>query len=259
MLLPRCDTVPLTGATVGVPIGESMSTPLWARPPERAAPQVSLKATGPCTGQTIPPTGALATRPRSAALGRGALRRWTLATRRPPRRRGRPPRDAGARPPGARCSSASRRSNSRSRAARRSSSSAMASFCSLALGGQLVLGDLEVFGGGLVGVDGVLVALGGVLRQRVGPGLGVDVGIGVAVLRRVAADEPPHGGVAHGVAERVERGLRGRRPRPRATGSRRRARRAGSRRRPGRRRRRWRAGGPRRGRRRRRPRWARPR
>src|SRR3546814_13836226 len=53
--LPRCDTVPLTGATVGVPRGESMSTPLWARPPERAAPQVLLKATGPCTGHTTEP------------------------------------------------------------------------------------------------------------------------------------------------------------------------------------------------------------
>src|SRR3546814_19189290 len=50
--LPRCDTVPLTGATVGVPRGESMSTPLWARPQARAAPQVLRKATGPCPGHT---------------------------------------------------------------------------------------------------------------------------------------------------------------------------------------------------------------
>ena len=44
--------------TVGVPMGASMSTPLWARPPERDAPHVLLNATGPCTGQMMPPTGA---------------------------------------------------------------------------------------------------------------------------------------------------------------------------------------------------------
>ena len=56
----------------------------------------------------------------------------------------------------------------------------MASFWSSRLAASSVLRDLEVFGGRLVGVDGVLVALGGVLRQGVGPGLGVDVGVGVA-------------------------------------------------------------------------------
>jgi hypothetical protein len=32
-----------------------MSVPLWLRPPERAAPQESMKSTGPATGHTIPP------------------------------------------------------------------------------------------------------------------------------------------------------------------------------------------------------------
>src|SRR3546814_19847690 len=83
--LPRCDTVPLTGATVGVPRGESMSTPLWARPPERAAPQVLLKATGPCTGHTNEPvaigvdgadeTGARPAEPPPDPLLRGPLAR----------------------------------------------------------------------------------------------------------------------------------------------------------------------------------------
>ena len=77
----------------------------------------------------------------------------------------------------------------------------------LALDGQLVLGHLEVFGGRLIGVDGVLVALGGVLRQRVGPGLRVDVRVRVAVPRGVAVDELLHGGVAHRVTEGVEGGL----------------------------------------------------
>src|SRR5690606_14623855 len=54
MLLPRCWTVPLTGATAGVPVAAIMSTPRWDRPPERGYPHESMKDDGR-TGHTNPP------------------------------------------------------------------------------------------------------------------------------------------------------------------------------------------------------------
>ena len=44
---------PAVTATSGVPLAAIMSTPSWVRPPERGAPQVSVKAWGPATGHTI--------------------------------------------------------------------------------------------------------------------------------------------------------------------------------------------------------------
>src|SRR5918995_6944564 len=52
--LPRWSTRPPAGATVGVPAAAIMSTPWWARPPERAAPKLSTNDTAPCTGHTNP-------------------------------------------------------------------------------------------------------------------------------------------------------------------------------------------------------------
>lgn len=54
MSLCRYSTTPETGAAVGVPCRANMSTPLWSRPPERGAPHVSVKLTGPATGQIHP-------------------------------------------------------------------------------------------------------------------------------------------------------------------------------------------------------------
>ena len=50
-------TLPETTATSGVPVRASMSTPSCERPPERAAPHVSLYADDPATGQTMPLRG----------------------------------------------------------------------------------------------------------------------------------------------------------------------------------------------------------
>ena len=68
MALPRCSTRPLTGATVGVPDAAIMSTPSWARPPERGAPKLSTNETGPWTGHTMPPAP---TRPEPTGGGGG--------------------------------------------------------------------------------------------------------------------------------------------------------------------------------------------
>ena len=207
MPFPRCDTVPLTGATVGVPMGDSMSTPLCARPPERDAPQVSLKATGPCTGQMIPPTGAdtigVLGASRSvepvdedplvvdvAAAAAAAARRLRSASWRS-------------------FSSSSSRSNSRSSCSRRSASWSIAAAWASRLSDQRGLGHLEVLRGGRELVDGVLVALGGVLRERLRPGLGVEIGIGVRVPGGVIVDEPLDDDAPHRIPQRVDLRLRG--------------------------------------------------
>src|ERR687892_479266 len=75
-LLVRCSTRPLTGATVGVPCAAIMSVPLWVRPPDRAAPQLSVKCTDPCTGHFQIPSRAL--RRSSAAIASRAAS-WAAA------------------------------------------------------------------------------------------------------------------------------------------------------------------------------------
>ena len=181
-----------------------MSTPLWARPPERDAPQVSLKATGPCTGQMIPPTGARTMGllgARARGRGRGRVVDAAAAAAAPPGACARPPAAPPRAPRAARTRARGRRGAPRA--------ASIGASWSSRLSASARLGHLEVLGGGLNSSMASWLPWVAYSRERVGPGLGVEVGVGVAVPGGVVVDEPPDGDLAHRLPQRVELGLGG--------------------------------------------------
>jgi hypothetical protein len=76
--VPANVTVPLAGATTGVPGSAPMSMPRWRPPAYGSEPKLNPRKTGPCTGQAQPRAVAGAT---SAAATAQARRRLNIDRR----------------------------------------------------------------------------------------------------------------------------------------------------------------------------------